>query len=72
MLACIGTEWKLLTWLRYSIWIPLYPLGVVAEGILSGFLIEEWFKVLGGQLRLTMCFSVGVSSGGRDPVAAHL
>uniref|UniRef100_A0A3Q3WMX9 Very-long-chain (3R)-3-hydroxyacyl-CoA dehydratase n=1 Tax=Mola mola TaxID=94237 RepID=A0A3Q3WMX9_MOLML len=33
MLACIGTEWKLLTWLRYSIWIPLYPLGVVAEAV---------------------------------------
>uniref|UniRef100_A0A672ZYC3 Very-long-chain (3R)-3-hydroxyacyl-CoA dehydratase n=1 Tax=Sphaeramia orbicularis TaxID=375764 RepID=A0A672ZYC3_9TELE len=28
MLACIGTEWKLLTWLRYSLWIPLYPLGL--------------------------------------------
>ncbi|XP_038126788.1 very-long-chain (3R)-3-hydroxyacyl-CoA dehydratase-like isoform X2 [Cyprinodon tularosa] len=33
MLACIGTEWKLLTWLRYSLWIPLYPLGVVAEAV---------------------------------------
>lgn len=32
MLACIGTEWKPLTWIRYSIWIPLYPLGVLAEG----------------------------------------
>ncbi|KAM9410496.1 very-long-chain (3R)-3-hydroxyacyl-CoA dehydratase-like isoform 1-T2 [Pholidichthys leucotaenia] len=33
MLACIGTEWKLLTWLRYSLWIPLYPMGVIAEAI---------------------------------------
>uniref|UniRef100_A0A8P4GHI9 Very-long-chain (3R)-3-hydroxyacyl-CoA dehydratase n=1 Tax=Dicentrarchus labrax TaxID=13489 RepID=A0A8P4GHI9_DICLA len=33
MLACISTEWKLLTWLRYSLWIPLYPLGVVAEAV---------------------------------------
>lgn len=32
MLACIDTEWKTLTWLRYTIWIPLYPLGVLAEG----------------------------------------
>ena len=32
MLACIDTEWKLLTWVRYTIWIPLYPMGVVAEG----------------------------------------
>lgn len=33
MLACIGMEWKLLTWLRYNLWIPLYPLGVVAEAV---------------------------------------
>ncbi|KAM8876749.1 very-long-chain (3R)-3-hydroxyacyl-CoA dehydratase-like [Synchiropus picturatus] len=33
MLACIGMEWKLLTWLRYSLWIPLYPLSVVAEAV---------------------------------------
>uniref|UniRef100_A0A3B4UYG4 Very-long-chain (3R)-3-hydroxyacyl-CoA dehydratase n=1 Tax=Seriola dumerili TaxID=41447 RepID=A0A3B4UYG4_SERDU len=33
MLACIGTDWKLLTWLRYSLWIPLYPLGVIAEAV---------------------------------------
>ncbi|KAG7482055.1 hypothetical protein JOB18_012200 [Solea senegalensis] len=33
MLACIGTDWELLTWLRYSLWIPLYPLGVIAEAV---------------------------------------
>ncbi|XP_029000270.1 very-long-chain (3R)-3-hydroxyacyl-CoA dehydratase-like isoform X2 [Betta splendens] len=33
MLACIGTEWKLLTWLRYTLWIPLYPLGSIAEAV---------------------------------------
>ncbi|TRY87118.1 hypothetical protein DNTS_008180 [Danionella cerebrum] len=33
MLACIDTEWKLLTWLRYTIWMPLYPLGVIAEAV---------------------------------------
>ncbi|XP_029986581.1 very-long-chain (3R)-3-hydroxyacyl-CoA dehydratase-like [Sphaeramia orbicularis] len=33
MLACIGTEWKLLTWLRYSLWIPLYPLGTISEAV---------------------------------------
>lgn len=32
MLACVNTEWKTLTWLRYTVWIPLYPLGVLAEG----------------------------------------
>ncbi|CAH2274450.1 very-long-chain (3R)-3-hydroxyacyl- dehydratase 3 [Pelobates cultripes] len=31
MLACIDVEWKLLTWIRYTIWIPLYPLGGLAE-----------------------------------------
>lgn len=33
MLGCIDTEWKTLTWLRYSVWIPLYPLGVLAEAV---------------------------------------
>lgn len=33
MLSCIGTEWKILTWIRYTIWIPLYPLGVIAEAV---------------------------------------
>lgn len=27
-------EFKLLTWLRYTIWIPLYPLGVLCEFII--------------------------------------
>uniref|UniRef100_A0A3B5AVD4 Very-long-chain (3R)-3-hydroxyacyl-CoA dehydratase n=1 Tax=Stegastes partitus TaxID=144197 RepID=A0A3B5AVD4_9TELE len=31
MLACFNTEWKTLTWLRYTIWMPLYPLGALAE-----------------------------------------
>lgn len=33
MLSSIDTEWKLLTWLRYTIWIPLYPLGGLAEAV---------------------------------------
>lgn len=33
MLGCIDVEWKLLTWLRYTVWIPLYPLGVLAEAV---------------------------------------
>ncbi|CAB1331773.1 unnamed protein product [Coregonus sp. 'balchen'] len=33
MLGCIDTEWKTITWLRYTIWIPLYPLGVLAEAV---------------------------------------
>lgn len=32
MLGCFNTEWKTLTWLRYSLWMPLYPLGALAEG----------------------------------------
>lgn len=30
----LKTEISFLTWLRYSIWIPLYPLGVMCEGII--------------------------------------
>ncbi|XP_072242018.1 very-long-chain (3R)-3-hydroxyacyl-CoA dehydratase [Leuresthes tenuis] len=33
MLGCFGMEWKTLTWLRYTVWIPLYPLGVLAEAV---------------------------------------
>ncbi|XP_056137602.1 very-long-chain (3R)-3-hydroxyacyl-CoA dehydratase [Lampris incognitus] len=33
MLCCFETEWKALTWLRYTLWIPLYPLGGVAEAV---------------------------------------
>ncbi|KAH0620085.1 hypothetical protein JD844_014673 [Phrynosoma platyrhinos] len=33
MLSCIDIEWKILTWIRYSIWIPLYPLGILAEAV---------------------------------------
>ncbi|KAM6961210.1 very-long-chain (3R)-3-hydroxyacyl-CoA dehydratase [Aplochiton taeniatus] len=33
MLGCLDTEWRTLTWLRYTIWIPLYPLGVLAEAV---------------------------------------
>uniref|UniRef100_A0A7N9ATH1 Very-long-chain (3R)-3-hydroxyacyl-CoA dehydratase n=1 Tax=Mastacembelus armatus TaxID=205130 RepID=A0A7N9ATH1_9TELE len=33
MLGCFNTEWKTLTWLRYTMWIPLYPLGVLAEAV---------------------------------------
>ncbi|XP_044835250.1 very-long-chain (3R)-3-hydroxyacyl-CoA dehydratase 3 isoform X1 [Mauremys mutica] len=33
MLSCIDIEWKLLTWIRYTIWIPLYPLGGLAEAV---------------------------------------
>ncbi|CAL8294220.1 unnamed protein product [Boreogadus saida] len=33
MLGCFNTEWKDLTWLRYTAWIPLYPLGALAEAV---------------------------------------
>lgn len=71
MLACIGTEWKLLTWLRYSLWIPLYPLGVLAEGSVC-LPWEWWFKGHGSGCELLLTVRRSVSSGGCDPVAAHL
>ncbi|KAH8356955.1 very-long-chain (3R)-3-hydroxyacyl-CoA dehydratase 3 [Drosophila serrata] len=30
----LGREVGLLTWLRYTIWIPLYPMGILCEGII--------------------------------------
>ncbi|XP_077989580.1 very-long-chain (3R)-3-hydroxyacyl-CoA dehydratase 3-like [Glandiceps talaboti] len=33
MLSAIGKESKLITWLRYTVWIPLYPLGFLLEAI---------------------------------------
>ncbi|XP_064608555.1 very-long-chain (3R)-3-hydroxyacyl-CoA dehydratase-like [Liolophura sinensis] len=32
MLKCINLEIRLITWLRYSLWIPLYPIGFLMEG----------------------------------------
>uniref|UniRef100_A0A8C3X0A7 Very-long-chain (3R)-3-hydroxyacyl-CoA dehydratase n=1 Tax=Catagonus wagneri TaxID=51154 RepID=A0A8C3X0A7_9CETA len=33
MLTCIDMDWKVLTWLRYTVWIPIYPLGCLAEAV---------------------------------------
>ncbi|KAB1277068.1 Very-long-chain -3-hydroxyacyl-CoA dehydratase 3 [Camelus dromedarius] len=33
MLSCIDMNWKVLTWLRYTVWIPAYPLGCLAEAV---------------------------------------
>lgn len=39
ILALLGVDFAPLTWLRYSIWIPLYPIGMLAEvGVLFGAL----------------------------------
>lgn len=47
MLGCINTEWKTLTWLRYTVWIPLYPLGVLAEavGVMQSIPIFDQTKI---------------------------
>lgn len=31
LLSIIGLEWNALTWLRYTSWIPLYPIGFTCE-----------------------------------------
>lgn len=31
MLSCIDMDWKVLTWLCYTVWIPISPLGCLAE-----------------------------------------
>lgn len=46
MLGCFDTEWKTLTWLRYTVWIPLYPLGVLAEGELVVIHYHRWLLVM--------------------------
>ncbi|XP_063044536.1 very-long-chain (3R)-3-hydroxyacyl-CoA dehydratase-like isoform X2 [Engraulis encrasicolus] len=33
LLACLGMEWRLLSWLRYTSWALLYPLATVAEAV---------------------------------------
>ncbi|KYO20964.1 very-long-chain (3R)-3-hydroxyacyl-CoA dehydratase 3 [Alligator mississippiensis] len=33
MLSSIDMEWKVLTWIRYTIWIPLYPFGALGEAV---------------------------------------
>lgn len=33
MMALFKRDIVLLTWLRYTVWIPLYPLGILCEGI---------------------------------------
>lgn len=63
MLACIDTEWKLLTWLRYTIWIPLYPLGGLAEAMSIGqsipiFNETEKFSLRFPYVNFTIKFSV--------------
>ncbi|XP_068131105.1 very-long-chain (3R)-3-hydroxyacyl-CoA dehydratase 3 [Hyperolius riggenbachi] len=67
MLACIDMEWKVLTWLRYTIWIPLYPLGGLAEAtavVLSMPIFNESGKFslhLPSPLDVTITFSVFLS-----------
>ncbi|XP_045156278.2 very-long-chain (3R)-3-hydroxyacyl-CoA dehydratase 3-like [Mercenaria mercenaria] len=44
MFSSIGMDVKMITWLRYTAWIPLYPLGILFEGtivIMSIPLFEE-------------------------------
>uniref|UniRef100_A0A671SE32 Very-long-chain (3R)-3-hydroxyacyl-CoA dehydratase n=1 Tax=Sinocyclocheilus anshuiensis TaxID=1608454 RepID=A0A671SE32_9TELE len=59
MLACIDTEWKLLTWLRYTIWIPLYPLGVLAEGMCICRLV---LHVCGNPVKEYNCYATNIFS----------
>uniref|UniRef100_A0A2K5BWS9 Very-long-chain (3R)-3-hydroxyacyl-CoA dehydratase n=1 Tax=Aotus nancymaae TaxID=37293 RepID=A0A2K5BWS9_AOTNA len=33
MLTCTDMDWKVVTWLRYTAWIPIYPLGCLAEAV---------------------------------------
>jgi len=35
LLRVYDTELGLLTWLRYTMWIPLYPMGFICEGVIA-------------------------------------
>ncbi|KAG9489032.1 very-long-chain (3R)-3-hydroxyacyl-CoA dehydratase 3 [Eleutherodactylus coqui] len=67
MLASIDMQWKLLTWIRYTIWIPTYPLGIVSEAvciILSMPIFTETGKFslqLPSPLNVNVSFSVFLS-----------
>ncbi|KAM9312692.1 very-long-chain (3R)-3-hydroxyacyl-CoA dehydratase 3 [Gastrophryne carolinensis] len=67
MLACIDIHWQLLTWTRYTIWIPLYPLGVLSECVamvLSMPIFSQTGRFaihLPSPLNVTISFSVFIS-----------
>lgn len=63
MLGCFDTEWKTLTWLRYSVWIPLYPLGALAEavGVVQAIPIFEETKLFSIPLPRAIGTSVNFS-----------
>uniref|UniRef100_UPI00358F672D very-long-chain (3R)-3-hydroxyacyl-CoA dehydratase 3 isoform X2 n=1 Tax=Myxine glutinosa TaxID=7769 RepID=UPI00358F672D len=45
MLGSVGCSWRPLTWARYTFWIPLYPLGVIAEGVCIWLAIPYFAQV---------------------------
>uniref|UniRef100_A0A8C4Q3F8 Very-long-chain (3R)-3-hydroxyacyl-CoA dehydratase n=1 Tax=Eptatretus burgeri TaxID=7764 RepID=A0A8C4Q3F8_EPTBU len=45
MLGSVGFSWRPLTWARYTLWIPLYPLGVIAEGVCIWLAIPSFAQV---------------------------
>ena len=45
MLASIQVDVKIVTWLRYTAWIPLYPLGMLFEG--KSILVVSAYKIAG-------------------------
>ena len=59
-LSVLGMEAKTLTWLRYTAWIPLYPLGFTCEG---NILMQVFVPVLSRQENIfcSYCF-VAVNS----------
>ena len=43
MLASIQVDVKIVTWLRYTAWIPLYPLGMLFEG--KSIIVVSAYKI---------------------------
>uniref|UniRef100_A0A8D0GRJ0 Very-long-chain (3R)-3-hydroxyacyl-CoA dehydratase n=1 Tax=Sphenodon punctatus TaxID=8508 RepID=A0A8D0GRJ0_SPHPU len=59
MLSCINMEWKLLTWLRYTVFIPVYPLGAAAEAVAAVQAIPIFRET--GKFSLTLPSPLGIT-----------
>lgn len=71
MLSCIGIDWKPLTWLRYTAWIPLYPLGGLAEGRSKpASLINNEFKA--GPVKPFLLLAARLKNSKAEQINRHL
>jgi very-long-chain (3R)-3-hydroxyacyl-CoA dehydratase len=62
LLATVKKEWGFVTWLRYTLWIPLYPVGFMFEGLVMLISMpifeksEKWNLDLPNRLNISFHF----------------